>query len=357
VSPSDSSSVTATAGRQILIIKLGALGDVVLAAPLFARLLDAHASDRVTLLTAPEYRELLGGFHGLRVIGFKRRGLINMLRLLRWLLAQQFDVVYDLQGSLRSRVMTLLTQAQLRAGPAPALAYTHAPSAANRRPLHAFERFNAVLRVAGVEAAAASPCLPVRAAAAARVDAWLRQQGFDGRRLALLHAGASPRWSSKRWPEAYFLELAMALEAVGLSVIWLGGEMERESNRRLAEQTGMDASAVFSLSELAALGRHAAFALTNDSGPMHLLACAGLPVYACFGPTDWRRSHALGQSARVLLNPVPCSPCQRPVCPPQRQHACLRGLSPDTVLAKLAADGLLNKTIELATEAHGKTQK
>jgi len=42
------------------------------------------------------------------------------------------------------------------------------------------------------------------------------------------------------------------------------------------------------------------------------------------------------------LNPVPCSPCQLPVCPPQRQHACLRGLSPETVLARLAADGMLH---------------
>lgn len=356
VGASASPSTTVTAGRQILIIKLGALGDVVLATPLIARLLDAHAADRVTLLTAPEYRELLSGFHGLRVISFKRKGLISMLGLLRWLLGQQYDDVYDLQGSLRSRVMTLLTQAQRRAGPAPALAYTHTPLPANR-PQHAFERFNAVLVAAGLKPAAASPCLPVSAVAVAHVDAWLRQQRLDGRRLALLHAGASPRWSSKRWPEDYFLELAMALEAAGLTVIWLGGEAERELNRRLAEQTGFDASAVFSLVELAALGRRAAFALGNDSGPMHLLACADLPVYACFGPTDWQRSHAPGQSTRVLVNPVPCSPCHLPVCPPRRQHACLRGLSPDTVLARLAADGWLNKTIELATAAHGKTQQ
>jgi ADP-heptose:LPS heptosyltransferase len=340
VSVSASPSATVSAGRQILIIKLGALGDVALATPLVARLLDVHASDRVTLLTAPEYRELLGGFHGLGVIGFKRRGLMNMLRLLRWLLAQQFDVIYDLQGSLRSRVMTLLTQAPLRAGAVPSLAYTHAVPSASRS-LHAFERFNAVLRAAGVGAAAASPCLPVSTAARARVDAWLRQQGLDGRRLALLHAGASPRWSSKRWPEDYFLELAMALETAGLTVIWLGGETERKLNSRLAEQSGVDACAVFSPGDLAALGRRAAFAVTNDSGPMHLLAGTGLPVYAFFGPTDWQRSHALGQSARVLVKPVDCSPCHLPVCPPQRQHVCLRGLSPATVLARLEADGLL----------------
>ena len=347
---------SATTGRQILIIKLGALGDVVLATPQVARLLEAHATDRVTLLTAPDFRELLDGFCGLNVVTFKRKGLISMLGLLRWLPGQQFDVVYDLQGSLRSRVMTLLTQAQLRAGPAPALAYTHTPLPGNQG-VHAFDWFNAVLLAAGIDAAPALPCLPVSSAALARVDAWLQQQDLTGRRLVLMHAGASQHWPSKCWPTHCFQALAMALQSRGLTVIWLGGEAERDMNRQLAAETGIDATAVFSLVELAALGQRAAFAMTNDSGPMHILSTADLPVYAFFGPTDWQRSHALGQAAHVLLNPVPCSPCHLPVCPPQRQHACLRGLSPETVLARLAADGLLNKNIELATEAHGKTRK
>jgi len=333
-------SLTATGSRHILIIKLGALGDVVLAAPQIARLLEVHASDHVTLLTAPDFRELLSGYHRLNVVTFKRKGLISMLGLLHWLLGQQFDVVYDLQGSLRSRIMTLLTQAQLRAGPAPALAYTHTPLSGNPHG-HAFERFNAVLQAAGLERAPALPCLPDNAAASASVDAWLQQQGLAGRSLVLVHAGASQRWPSKRWPREYYQQLALALEDRGLSIIWLGGELERDLNSRLAGVTGIDATAVFSLAELAVLGRHADFALSNDSGPMHLLASVSLPLYAFFGPTDWQRSHALGQAAHVLVNPVPCSPCHLSVCPPQRQHACLRGISPAVVLARFEADGIL----------------
>ncbi len=198
-----------------------------------------------------------------------------------------------------------------------------------------------MLLAAGIDAAPALPCLPVNKAAVVQVEAWLRQHGLAGKRLVLIHAGASGRWPSKRWPIEYFQELAMALENRGLTIIWLGGELERDLNSRLAGATGIDASAVFSLAELVALGRHAAFALSNDSGPMHLLSSTSLPVYAFFGPTDWQRSHALGQAAHVLVNPVPCSPCHLPVCPPQRQHACLTGISPETVLARLEADGRL----------------
>ena len=333
-------ALAAATGRHVLIIKLGALGDIVLATPHIQRLLQAHAADRVTLLTAPDFRELLDGFHGLHVVTFKRKGLNSMLGLLRWLLARQFDRVYDLQGSLRSRVMTLLTQAQLRAGPAPALAYTHTALPASDG-THALDRFNAVLLAAGVDAAPALPCLPVSSSAQARVDAWLQLQGLGGRRLVLLHAGASEGWPSKRWPMYCFLELAMSLERRGMSVIWLGADAERDVNRQLAGATGIDATAVFSLIELAALGQRAAFAITNDSGPMHVLSTAGLPVYAFFGPTDWRRSHALGQAAHVLVWPVPCSPCNLPVCPPQRHHMCLAGITPETVLARLETDGML----------------
>ena len=325
---------------DILVIKLGALGDVVLSLPQLAHLLEVHAGDRVTLLTAPAYADLVAGFSGLEVVCFRRKGLLEMTRLLAWLLGRQFDRVYDLQGSLRSRVMTLLTRAPLRAGPAPGIAYTHTPSAGSAA-VHAFDRFNEVLVAAGTGAAAPVFRHSGPASGMPAVEAWLQDHGLQGKRLALLHAGGSPRWISKRWAEAYFLELATALDEHGIAVIWIGAAAERDLNRRLSAVAGIDATGCFDYRELAALADHALFAVTHDSGPMHLLSTAGLPVYAFFGPTDWRRSHALGQQQRVLTNPVDCSPCQLPVCPPERRHACLDDITPAMVLARLRADGLL----------------
>jgi ADP-heptose:LPS heptosyltransferase len=297
----------AVSGRHILIIKLGALGDVVLALPLIEQLLRHHEGEQVTLLTAPSWRQLVTSFPGLEIVTFERRGAGNMLRLVNWLLRQQFDAVYDLQGSLRSRIMTLLTQAALRAGPQASLAYTHAPLPASGV-VHAFDRFNAVLTAAGVAAADPGLRLSLDAATQARVTHWLQRHELAGKRLVLIHAGGSPAWPGKRWPEQHFLELAQALAGQGLAVVWLGGDAERDLNRRLART---------------------------------VLALAGVPVYALFGPTDWRRSHALGQQDNVLYNPVECSPCHLPVCPPQRAHACLAGLAPEVVLARIEANGLL----------------
>lgn len=325
--------------RNILIIKLGALGDVVLSVPQLLRLVKTHTGDRITLLTAPAYVEVVADLP-LQVVAFQRKGFVEMLRVVRWLLGQQFDVVYDLQGSLRSRVMTLLTQAEKRVGRTPGIAYTHTPLSTTDG-VHAFDRFNDILVAGGVKVAAPALQLPVSALAASRLAAWMQQQGLDGRPLVPVHAGSSRHWPAKRWGEAHYQALATILEARGFVVIWIGGEDERALNSRLARHAGVDATGAFSFAELLALAAHAAFAVTNDSGPMHVLSAAGLPVYVFFGPTDWQRSHALGQAARVLVNPVPCSPCQLPVCPPHRQHACLRGITPEAVLARLAADGLL----------------
>ena len=324
---------------NVLVIKLGALGDVVLSAPQLARLAEVHAGDRVTLLTAPAYVELVAGLP-LQVVAFQRKGFVEMLRVVRWLLGQHFDVVYDLQGSLRSRIMTLLTQAGKRVGRSPGIAYTHTPLSTTDG-VHAFDRLNDILVAGGIEAASPVLQLPVSATAASRVTIWLQQQGFAGRPLMLMHAGSSRRWLAKRWGEAHYQTLAAILEARGFVVIWIGGEDERALNSRLASHAGVDATAAFSFAELLALADHATFAVCNDSGPMHVLSAAGLPVYAFFGPTDWQRSHALGQAARVLVNPVPCSPCHLPVCPPEHQHACLQGITPEVVLARLEVDGLL----------------
>lgn len=328
--------------RHVLAIKLGALGDVILALPHIERILASHAADRVTLLTAPPYADLLAAIPRLEVAAFPRRGARAMTQVLLWLLRQSFDVVYDLQGSVRSRIMTRLTRAARRVGEGPGFAYTHA-APAPAGPVHAVQSLNALLAAGGLEPAAALPCLPVPEPAVRKIDAWLRLEGLQARQPVLLHPGCSARWPSKRWSEAAFRELARRLLQRGLDVIWIGGADETDRLRRVASGCGINAAGLFTLSEIAALGRRAAFAVTNDSGPMHVLAAAGLPVYAFFGPTDWHRSHAPGQAGRVLTNPVECSPCHLGVCPPERGHACLAGVTPAQVLARLEADGMVNQ--------------
>jgi len=333
--------VTDGKSSDLLVIKLGALGDVVLALPYVARIQAAWPRHRITVLTAPQYAGLVGLLPGVEVVAFPRKGFVAMSRLSCWLLGRRPAIVFDLQGSLRSRIMTLLSRAGMRVGRRASPAYTHAP-AGGHTGVHACDWLNGVLVAGGVGAIDPGWRLPVTQAVRARVRDWLQAHALLRDSLVLLHAGSSPSWPSKRWPAEYFQALSRALAEHGLQVIWLGGAEERDHNRVLAEGTGTDASGEFSYPELAALAEHAVFALTNDSGPMHILAAAGLPVYAFFGPTDWRRSHAPGQADRVLHGQAPCSPCRLRVCPPQRRHICMRELTPEHVIARLQADSMID---------------
>jgi ADP-heptose:LPS heptosyltransferase len=84
------------------------------------------------------------------------------------------------------------------------------------------------------------------------------------------------------------------------------------------------------------LASHARFAVTNDSGPMHACAAAGVPVFALFGPSDWRRNHALGQGENVIAG-VELLPDLYGL----RTSDCLARITPEHVLTMIRARGLL----------------
>lgn len=328
---------------RTLIIKVGALGDVVLCTPQIERILEYHGerhAGEVWLLTSPSFAPLFAGHPRLKVIAFPRQGARAMWDALRWVRARHFSAVYDLQGSDRTRALTLLSGAGTRVGIAPRWIYSHSPAHDDIRE-HVFPRLNRLIESAGLPAAEPHPRLWPAATEQQAVSERLAAEGLSGRAFALLHAGSSARWPSKRWEAEHFVALACGIEAAGIAVLWIGGPDEAELNRALAAQIGRDMTGVFSIPGLTELARHARFAVVNDSGPMHLFSAAGIPVYAFFGPTDWRRHHAVGQGERVLTHPVECSPCYLGVCPPARRHACLAEISPEMVLGRLKVDGLI----------------
>ncbi|MGH8583329.1 MAG: glycosyltransferase family 9 protein [Gammaproteobacteria bacterium] len=322
--------------RRVLIIKLGALGDIMIATPVIRRIQQAEDAAAITILTGDRYAPIFGRWPGLTAQTAGPGGIRGVWHLLRWMRGARFARVYDLQCNDRSRLLCAASGITERIGNAPIFPYTGYPPPAERH--HPFERLNAMLAAAGVPPAEPRPWLPATREQTAKVDAWLEAQALGARPIALLHAGASPRWDSKRWP--YYPALAARLHDWGYAIIWIGAEPDATLNRALAARIGIDATGLFSVCELAELGRRARLAITSDSGPMHILSASGIPVYAFFGPTDPVRSHALGQAQRVLAHAVVCSPCHLPQCPPQRGHACLRDLPVEAVLARLRKDGL-----------------
>ena len=306
---------------SVLIIKFGALGDVVMATPLIERIQANHPDAECTLLTSLAFRDLFADWPALRVQAVDRHGVTAFFRTLRWLRSGSFARLYDLQSSDRSGWLCALCGVPERIGNHPRYPYTHHPDTAYRGQCHIFERMNEVLASASVAPASPTPSLPVSDADRVHVDQWLGRQQLQSKDIVLLHAGASAQRPEKRWP--YFDTLAEQLTARGCAVVWIGAADDRVINAALAAKVGVDATDAFSITQLAELGRRGRFAVTNDSGPMHILSCAGIPVYALFGPSNWRRNHAIGQAANVIAAPT------------------LADIIPATVMDKLRAASVL----------------
>jgi ADP-heptose:LPS heptosyltransferase len=323
----------------VLIIKLGALGDVVIATAAIHSIQQSHAGAPVWLLTGEAFAGLFADWQGLQVRTMQRRGALPILQTIGWIRQQGFARIYDLQSNDRSAILCACSGVRERVGNHPRFPYTLHPPNPHGRDVPGYERLAAMLAAAGIAAPDARPRLPIAAAQKQAVSQWMQTHGLAPGRFAVMHAGASPNWPAKRWP--HFAGLAQALEQRGLRVVWLGAGGDRTHNATLARQAGIDATDAFSIPQLAALAEHARFAVTNDSGPMHAIAAAGIPVYGLFGPTNWRRSHALGQRTRALFNDVECPACARADRATATDHRCLPGLSAAWVIERLAADGLV----------------
>ena len=186
---------------------------------------------------------------------------------------------------------------------------------------------------AGAEAPSRWP-LPELKVSATELRAWREQLGLapDGRPVVALAPGAVG--PSKRWPAAYYAELAQRLAAEGTWVWVIGGPGEREIAAQIVRSdrgdirdlTGPDLrNAILALAA-------ASTAVSNDSGLLHVAAALGTAAVGIFGPTSPWHWAPLNPIAAVIetASQLPCRPCHKPVCR-LGHHLCMRDISVDQV--------------------------
>jgi len=296
-----------------------------------------HSKDNLFLLTAKPFDKIFRNWHELTVHAIERKGICNTLRTVTWIRKNKFETVYDLQSNDRSGLYCALSGISKRVGNHPRYPYNIHPKDAYTGQCHIYKRMLAVLDSAGIHSEIQAPSLPVTKEEKHRVSSWINENRLIENNFIILHAGGSKQHLEKRWP--YFQQLAEILSAEGKTIVWIGGKDDLEINKSLSSVTGINACNLFTFSELVELGRRASFAITNDSGPMHILSCSDIPVYAFFGPTNWKRAHATGQERNVISAQSACDFSQgnnetfRP--------APLKSISANFVVNRLVSDGAL----------------
>ncbi|HEX9046524.1 MAG TPA: lipopolysaccharide heptosyltransferase II [Verrucomicrobiae bacterium] len=331
---------------KILILKPSSLGDVIQALPVL-RLLKAHWRDaEVFWWIDSSLASLLSGDPDLAgVVRFERKRWgrpqhwPEMFRSIRWLRAQHFDLVIDLQCLARSAAFAWLARGErligldeVREG-----ARGFYDVAVRRKSFHthAVDWYLSVLPELGVPVHDNFTWLPARPDITAEID---RKWPPGAHRWIALQPGA--RWENKRWPVEYFSKLArhVAKRFPEARLAILGGKDDRplgEAISQAAPASCLNLCGETSLLEMVEWIRRCELMVTNDTGPMHAAAALRKPLVALFGPTEPRRTGPYGALDNVLRLDLPCSPCLKSHCHSAVRDECLRRLSPDQVWTRV----------------------
>jgi len=326
--------------KEVLIIKLSALGDFVLSLGAMKAVRETHPSARITLLTTPffeEFGKICPYVDRVETDG-RPEGMKATAALIQRIRKADYDIIYDFQTSGRTKnYFTALS----RSGKTPLWSGHHEKAAffhdnAERGRMHSIDRLAEQLEVAGVPpegrwlgTSAPFPDL-----------SWVRHKLGDTPRLQpayfsleqpymLLIPGASAHREAKRWPEENYAELASRVADAGIQPVIIGGKAEGPLAHEIVRREPRAKSLVTrtDLFQIVTLAEKALFVVGNDTGPMHMATLAGAPGIALFALTESNPDHAAprGPKQPVIINSAPT----------------LKELSVDDVWQSVRALGLL----------------
>ena len=289
------------AACKLLVIKLGAFGDIVLAEGALHDIRLHHSEARITALTTPEYAAIFERCPHVDVVEIDRRKprwqLPYLLELRRRLRASDYDLVYDLQNSNRTAMyFRWMRQPILWSGTAPGCSLPYRTDRFKTIPV--LDRLAGQLTDAGV---ATPHCRqPDLRWMVDDVSGILDAHGVsDG--FVFLIPGASARHPQKRWP--HYARLTELLIEQGRQVVTAPGPDEMDLCRSLPAITLTEHGGCLSLFQIAGLATRAGFVVGNDTGPTHLAAHCGARGLALHGSHTAARLTCIDRRLEVIEVP------------------------------------------------------
>jgi ADP-heptose:LPS heptosyltransferase len=341
--------------RRICIIKPSAFGNVVQSLPILGALRQRFPHASIAWVIRQDLVDLVAGHPELdEWLTFDRRGGIwSFLTLLRQLRARRFDLVIDLQGLVRTALMTLATQARVRigleTGREGASLACNVMISRSGWDVPARDRYWRVAEDLGAGEAERRARIPV-----ARSDhEWAASLVAPlPRPIIAVHPGAM--WPTKRCPpDVFAAALHRAHQQFGGSTVIVGAGQDHGPVAVLWKQlvstdsnSGTPSAAAWlnvtgqtTPKQLAALLSRVDVLLCNDSGPMHLAAALSTPVVGLFTCTDPAVSGPGGAQNYLVSSTAPCAGSYRDKCPWQGAHhlRCHRELPLDRIHRALHA--------------------
>jgi len=282
---------------RVLIVKLSSLGDLFHALPTVHALKEG-LNAQIDWVTQPEYAELVCCFADVdRVIEFPRRDLPGKLpAFLHDLRNTRYDLVIDLQGLMKSAVITAAARGDRKIGPSGAREgshlFYHEQAGKKNKQRHAVEELYDAVRHLELS-------VPIKAQFPVQFPTGSTLG--PGLQVALCPCS---RAAGKDWPADRFAATALALQQeLNATLHLVGSPADRALCQQIADAVGPHAinhAGSTTLIELGSLLQQMNLLITVDSGPMHMAAAISTPTLALFGPTSPKRTGPYGDPHRVI---------------------------------------------------------
>jgi len=329
-------------GPKILIIKLGARGDVLRTTPLIAGLRKKYPQAHITWITAPEAVEILAGISGLdRLLALDYKSLIEVQ-------VRQFDVVICLDKEPWATGLAEMVKAPDKFGWGMAFDGTGTPRAFNPEAEYSLalgvydelkfrqnqKSYMQIIFEAVGLTYAGEPYQFILTDA----DREKSRKFFHDHRISSLtpilgmFTGCGPAFQRKRWTEEGFAALARrAQQEFQAEILLLSGPEETEINERIRTLAGiklLDTKGQHTFREFGGFIEACRAIITGDTIALHMALALKKPTLCLFGPTCHQEIELFGLGEKIV-SPLDCSPCYRMTC--DKNPTCMESISVETV--------------------------
>ena len=328
--------------RKILIIKPSALGDIVHTLPFLAAVHNRFPEAEIHWVVARGLHRFLEGHPMItklwimdkdiwKKISRLHKSVPEIIHFGRALAAERFDISIDLSGLLRSGLITWAAGANERLGFSDSdegspLFYTHKIRGGTN--IHAIDRYLKLARLMGCDVSKVEHPMPP-------IVGKISENSFLSEQFCIIAPSAGKE--ANKWPAERFGQLAAGLP---IRSVVISNRADAPVVDEVVAASGGKAISMAGktgLKELAALISRAEFFISNDTGPMHIAAALGIPVFAIFGPANPVRTGPYGCNHTIINKELSCAPCYRQN--PCSHWSCMKDLSVtevrDTILSNI----------------------
>lgn len=319
---------------KILIIKPSSFGDIVQSNPVLTALRKEYEGCEISWLVFDTWKDVITLFPDVNhaIVWKKKKSFRSFFSLVKLLRKERFDIVIDLQGLIRTSLLSLLTGAKKRIAVPGMKEFSNLftreayPESSG---MHAVERSLETVRFLSGKRHEPSFNITIPENAAEGLTSLLKEQKISAGDK-IIGIVPSVRGKGKQWPAPYYKELInFILEKLPEAWIVILGSVNKSlvfDRQEVADLRGKT-----SILHLAGMLKLCNIVVGGDTGPIHLASAMKIPTVAIFGGSDVKETSPLGTHVSVIRKNYKCSPCRsRPQC---KDYPCLGDITPEEVFA------------------------